>query len=162
MSTSTRKNPNIKKDKGDKDKGHKKDKKDKNDKKDKKGKGKDKKDKKDKKGKKDKKEEKGDQARLIHSYLEGASDSIAKYAVPAQFAMSETPIDPNQAPSTRTILSKASGAQYQAEQCYRYYASLINSCDGKDKKCFRSYGNVRDQCYHFAKEAHELINSTEL
>jgi len=150
-----------------KDKKHKKDKdydSDKEDKKHKKGKkGKKDKDKNDNKKKKDKHKDKekglkADQIELIQTYLEGTRDSIAKYAVPSRIAIATLP-DNQQQNSTRANLGKAAMYQNQTEMCYRYYASLLNSCDMKDKTCLQLYKPIQKQCVSFARNANDLAQS---
>jgi len=176
--------------KGKKDKKHKKDKKDKHgkkDKKDKKGKkdktDKPKKDKKEKHGKKDKKDKKGkkgkdkhdkeavsknDRIKLVETYLEGASDSIAKFAGASQVATDlavasgasgtvEALLTPRNA-----SLAKASIYQLQAENCYRKYAHSLRHCTGKDAKCLLQFEPLHHQCTVLAKNAHTIVNLVDL
>jgi len=90
----------------------------------------------------------------VEEYLDGASGSIAKYAVPAQMAVTLSDGEPS---AQQLAFSKAATSQFQAEECYRYYAAGLRYCSLNDKKCLKILQPVRMQCSGFAETSFRLV-----
>jgi len=84
--------------------------------------------------------------------LDASSGSISKYAVPAQMAVTLGE------PTTKQLaFAKAASSQYQAEECYRYYASALRQCSLSDKKCLKKLRPTQKQCTALAESTFYLI-----